>query len=217
MSETELDLSDQELDRIPDYVFEGRNPETLEYLDLSKNKLPAVPAAIGDLGNLEFLNLSGNQLEDVPPEFGNLSNLQYLNLGFNQLQTLPAAIGDLSNLKTLYLHRNPLKGLPYTMGNLTKLECLSVYDTIEYFPESMLGLKNLRKIYFCNSVGKLTYAGGLTLKRLSDDQKLAEFQKMDIKILTEEEIQEKYPTEQSSADQAQRKPPLAGTTSSPTP
>ncbi len=49
-------------------------------LDLSDQELTKLPPQIGQLSSLTSLDLSGNKLTAVPPEIGQLTNLASLNL-----------------------------------------------------------------------------------------------------------------------------------------
>jgi len=99
-----LDLSNQNLQKIPEYVFSQTN---LEELDVSNNMLTgAIKAEIRHLQNLKVLNASNNQMTGVPAEIGQLNNLQILNLSNNQITGLPYELGNLKNLKTFNLSGN---------------------------------------------------------------------------------------------------------------
>jgi Leucine-rich repeat (LRR) protein len=99
-----LDLSGQNLEKIPGYVFGLKN---LEELDLSNNKLTgAIQAEIRHLQSLKVLNAENNQMTGVPAEIGQLSNLEVLNLSNNQLTGLPYELGNLQKLKTLNISGN---------------------------------------------------------------------------------------------------------------
>jgi Leucine-rich repeat (LRR) protein len=103
-TQKELDLSNQNLIQVPNYVFEKTN---LEILNLSNNKLTgAIPGEIRFLTKLKTLDLSNNLLTGVPAEVGQLDNLEILNLSDNQLTGLPNELGNLKNLKTLDLSGN---------------------------------------------------------------------------------------------------------------
>ncbi|ELA40856.1 uncharacterized protein VICG_02107, partial [Vittaforma corneae ATCC 50505] len=52
----------------------------LEKLDLSVNKLKALPSEIGELKDLKMLYLNGNELGTLPPEIRRLEKLQCLYL-----------------------------------------------------------------------------------------------------------------------------------------
>jgi Leucine-rich repeat (LRR) protein len=99
-----LDLNDQGLKRIPDYVF---NKTDIQKLDLSSNNLGgSLQAEVRQLQNLKVLNLSNNHFAGVPAEIGQLKNLEELNLSNNQIAGLPYELGNLSNLKVFDLRGN---------------------------------------------------------------------------------------------------------------
>lgn len=99
-----LDLSNQNLEKIPAYVFEQKG---LEELNVSNNRLTgAIQAEIRQLQNLKVLSASNNQMTGVPAEIGQLRNLQILDLSNNQLTGLPYELGNLQNLKTLNISGN---------------------------------------------------------------------------------------------------------------
>ncbi|RJR32149.1 hypothetical protein C4569_00330 [Candidatus Parcubacteria bacterium] len=99
-----LDLSNQNLQKIPEYVF---NRTSLEELDVSNNQLTgAVQAEIRHLQNLKILDMSNNQMTGVPAEIGQLQNLQVLDLSNNKLTGLPYELGNLKNLRTLDISGN---------------------------------------------------------------------------------------------------------------
>ncbi len=99
-----LNLSNQDLSKIPEYVF---SETILEELNVSNNNLTgAIQSQIGQLKNLKVLNASNNNMTGVPAEVGQLSKLEVLDLSNNQLTGLPNELGNLSNLKILNLSGN---------------------------------------------------------------------------------------------------------------
>ncbi len=99
-----LDLSNQQLTKIPDSVF---GQTRLQELDVSHNQLTgAIQAEIRRLQNLRVLDASDNQMTGVPAEVGQLQNLEILDLSNNQLTGLPYELGNLKNLKTLNISGN---------------------------------------------------------------------------------------------------------------
>ncbi len=99
-----LDLSNQGLSKIPDYVFKQTN---LEELNVSNNQLTgAMQAEIRQLKNLKVLRANNNLMTGVPAEVGQLQNLQILDLSNNQLTGLPYELGNLKNLNTLNISGN---------------------------------------------------------------------------------------------------------------
>ncbi len=103
-SNNKLDLSNQNLSKVPDHVF---NMTNLEELNISNNKITgAIQSQINQLKNLKVLNAGNNQMTGVPAEVGQLSNLEVLDLSNNQLTGLPNELGNLKNLKAFNISGN---------------------------------------------------------------------------------------------------------------
>ncbi|EXB24279.1 putative LRR receptor-like serine/threonine-protein kinase [Morus notabilis] len=93
----------------------GSIPETtigkltrLQTLDLSNNKITALPADLWSLGSLKSLNLSSNQISgSLPNNIGNFGSLESLDISSNDLSgEIPETTGSLVSLKFLKLGRN---------------------------------------------------------------------------------------------------------------
>ena len=66
------------------------NLKSLEYLDLSDNKIQFIDENIFSLiNNLKYLNLENNRIDSVGMTFLNYLNLQVINLSNNQLRFYP--------------------------------------------------------------------------------------------------------------------------------
>lgn len=104
VASSKVDLSNQGLDKIPEYAF---SKTQIEELDVSNNNLTgAIQAEIRHLKNLKVLKASNNFMTGVPAEIGQLQKLEVLDLSNNQLTGLPHELGNLKNLKTLNLSGN---------------------------------------------------------------------------------------------------------------
>lgn len=79
----------------------------LTELNLANNKLKELPDYIGRLKNLKVLNLGQNQFKKFPKVILKLKNLEELYLNNNDLKSLPDNIGDLNKLNLLKLDNNP--------------------------------------------------------------------------------------------------------------
>ncbi len=103
-SNTVLDLSNQGLTKVPEYIF---NMTNLQELNISNNQLTgAIQSQIGQLKKLKVLNASNNLMTGVPAEVGQLTNLQILDLSNNQLTGLPNELANLKNLKIFNISGN---------------------------------------------------------------------------------------------------------------
>lgn len=110
-----LSLSNQKLDKVPNYIL---NSTTVEILDLSYNNLTgSIPAEIRFLKKLRELNLSNNSLTGLPAEIGQLSELEVLNVANNKLTGLPYELGNLKKLRIL-----DLSGNDYSQADLDKIK-----------------------------------------------------------------------------------------------
>ena len=93
-------------------------------LDVSHNRLEALPRSIGHCTRLRILNVDHNYLEDIPKELGSCFFLEELNAEHNSLVTVPASLGGLQQLRELRLKHNRLEALPVEIGGLATLEVL---------------------------------------------------------------------------------------------
>jgi len=144
----------------------------LKSLDLSNNRLTALPAEIGRLTALTELWLNGNDLSALPPQFGSLTALTTLWLHNNGLAMLPPEFGCLKALTTLWLHNNNLTVLPPEIGRMTALDLLSLhYNGLTALPADIGRLTALRALWLHNNsltalppeIGQLTALTVLSL------------------------------------------------------
>jgi hypothetical protein len=113
-----LDLSKNRLAALPREIS---LLQSVTWLSLSSNNLRSIPASIGELTALKKLVLSGNMVSLLPPTFGRLNSLKELDLSSNRLLSLPLEIGMLSALVELNLAHNKLCELPLEFSRLTSL------------------------------------------------------------------------------------------------
>ncbi|KAJ3368747.1 hypothetical protein GGF31_006171 [Allomyces arbusculus] len=97
-------------------------------LDLSRNRLTALPNELADLVHLRHLNLSCNALPNVPACVLAFEYLESLLLSQNQIeQPLPARLGYMTALRVLKLDANRFHGkLPTSWAALTNLQTLAL-------------------------------------------------------------------------------------------
>lgn len=127
-----LDLSYLLLDNevLDKQFLNTKNPEHVDTLLLSQNRLPILPVSINRFSNLNSLDISNCGLTSLPDfwadcpltcliakhnnltndglakDFENLASLRELNLSGNRLTEFPDQVLDLSGLKYLYLGGN---------------------------------------------------------------------------------------------------------------
>lgn len=163
---TNINLSDNEIERIPDWITElqelkvlylNNNQITnieklcelpkLEVLQLNDNHIQCIPEAISNLCYLKRLYLNKNLLVDIPSTIGELPLLNQLLLCHNQLTALPVSIGDLKNLETLNAFHNRLDKIPDSLGDLSKLSYLQLgFNHLTYLPHSLQDLQSLEQL-----------------------------------------------------------------------
>ncbi|KAH7729089.1 Leucine rich repeat 4 [Aphelenchoides avenae] len=113
---TYLDLSGNQLTSLPASIFFLR----LRVLLLPGNRLESLPREIRQLEScIQELDLSFNRLEAIPTDTTLLKTLRVLKLRGNRLAHLPSEIGSLNLLRILDVSANCLTKLPLELRNLT--------------------------------------------------------------------------------------------------
>ena len=141
---TELDLSDQGLEKLPPEI--GRLTQ-LTSLNLDNNQLRELPESLTRLTQLTSLDLGENQLSELPESLTRLTQLTSLNLDNNQLRELPESLTRLTQLTSLHLSGNQLSELPESLIRLTQLTSLNLYNNhLTELPESITRLTQLTSL-----------------------------------------------------------------------
>jgi Leucine-rich repeat (LRR) protein len=102
----------------------------LQVLDLSGNRLTALPNDLWELGaSLRALNLSGNAIRGaLPNNVGNFARLQALDISHNAFTgSLPQALGSIADLQVLNASHNQFQGqvpsaVVFGCGNLVAMD-----------------------------------------------------------------------------------------------
>ncbi|WP_412466614.1 leucine-rich repeat-containing protein kinase family protein [Pedobacter sp. KLB.chiD] len=163
-----LKLSEN-LTEFPKEIFELA--DTLEVLDLSFNKLNALPADFGRLKKLriffcsenlftvlpevladcpllDIVGFKSNRIEIVPPRSVN-PNLRWLILTNNNIAELPKEIGHCSRMQKLMLSGNRLSALPEELSNCRNLALLRISaNKLQELPQWIAQLPKLSWIAF---------------------------------------------------------------------
>lgn len=122
------------------------HPDSVFYLDLSREGLKEIPNEIITFKNLKGIDLSNNKLATLPPDFI-FPHLEHFNLTNNKFEIFPWIICENTALKTLELGKNYLTEIPECISALVLLEKLDVwFNTITVLPESLSELRHLKTI-----------------------------------------------------------------------
>lgn len=156
----EFQVGENLLTEWPGFEEFGRSATQLNVLDVSENRLSALPSGFEGLQSLNCLNLGrnpfvdnqnaeciGNLLKGLPDCFCQLYAVTLLSIDGNRLQNLPDNFGDLQSLKMLNLCDNQLELLPDSFCYLNSLQlCLLSRNSLSCLPEHFGHLSALRHL-----------------------------------------------------------------------
>jgi hypothetical protein len=152
------------LTEFPEEIFDLA--DSLEVLNLSGNRLSALPPGLSRLRKLEVIFCSDNHFTTVPEVLGECLQLQmvgfkankvaalpaaalppqlrWLILTDNELASLPPEIGHCAQLQKLMLAGNQLRHLPAELAHCTRLELLRIAaNQLQELPAWLLALPRL--------------------------------------------------------------------------
>jgi len=117
--------------------------DTLEYLDMTDNKLSSLPDDFGKLKNLKILFLSNNLFTKLPTILAECPKLSMIGFRNNQINTVAEDALPRST-RWLILTDNELTILPDSIGNLAHLQkCMLSGNQLTSLPQSMKKCHNL--------------------------------------------------------------------------
>lgn len=117
--------------------------ESIEFIDLSGNKLTELPTDIYRFKKLKFLFLNDNQFTTFPESLYNLESIELLGFKSNKINFI-AENAIPKCIKWLILTNNKIEFLPNSIGNCIKLQkCMFAGNQLKELPESMQNCKNL--------------------------------------------------------------------------
>ncbi|GFP87559.1 plant intracellular RAS-group-related lrr protein 3 [Phtheirospermum japonicum] len=150
-----LDLSHNRLEAIPDSIS---GLHKLEELNISSNLLETLPDGIGLLVNLKILDVSGNKLKKLPDSIAGCRSLIELDASFNNLMFLPTNIGyGLVNLQKLSIRLNNLRAFPNSICEMKSLQTLDAHlNAIHGLPHAIGNLTNLEILNLSSNFNDLT-------------------------------------------------------------
>ncbi|GEM_PF-3585723 len=118
----QLDLSNQNLTEIPDFVLKMKN---LRILNLSGNKFKSL-GILKQIHSLNILIAKSCQLNNITDEVGLMKNLIIVDLSDNSISQLPPALLSLPLLSGLILQKNRIKSLPDDISDCKNLQKLDL-------------------------------------------------------------------------------------------
>ncbi|CAF1056093.1 unnamed protein product [Didymodactylos carnosus] len=134
-----LSLNDNEIEIVPAQVGNWvylknlhlrNNRIALQQLNLSNNRLTAIPKQILKLNSLQFIDLSLNRITVIPDEIEWLQ-ADELNLNNNQIVQISDRISRCKRLKTLRLNNNNLQLNTMPVSLLRDSVTLSLLSCLE--------------------------------------------------------------------------------------
>lgn len=118
----------------------------LEYLEVTSNKLEALPSTIGNLQNIKCLKIARVPSVGIPDSVWGLKKLEQLELN-TKFEKVPAGIGALRRLKHVKLGAGGFATLPDSFGDLGDLEELDIFAAkFVGLPDCFARLKKLRRL-----------------------------------------------------------------------
>ena len=149
----ELLLADNLLDAPTVQRLQPPLPPTLKILDLTANRLIALPPMLLQLPQLAVLRLARQQLRSLPKELYRLGALEELDVSFNRLESaLPLDEPGLPKLRTLLLQGNCLRTLALEADALPRLRTLDASgNKITEWPECLGKLGSLHTLLLGNN------------------------------------------------------------------
>ncbi|NVZ81982.1 hypothetical protein HX836_09260 [Pseudomonas yamanorum] len=148
----ELDLSGLSLPSLPDLDVDFSHVGSLKLKNMGLNASPE--GFLTRFRQVRWLDMSNNRLLALPLALGEMNGLTRLTLNGNQIRLTPTAVGILSGrttLRALWLYNNPL-GLAPDFSLLTDIRTVDLRNTgIDTWPAGLTEHTGINEIYLNNN------------------------------------------------------------------
>jgi len=146
-----LNFTDKGLEKFPPDLFKVE--KNLRNLDLSNNKLGALPENVGNFKMMKTLMISKNKIQSIPEDVGKMTKLENLNVSYNLLQSIPSSFQQLKNIREVNLSHNQISNFPLSLLNLKHLNVLDLTSNkITSVPSEVARLEATELVLNCNQI-----------------------------------------------------------------
>jgi hypothetical protein len=162
-----LQLSAEGAARLAELRERKQRGEDVSLVNFQECALRFVPDELKEFSTARELVLSKNRVGALPAWLGEFENLEVLKLEDCGLRTLPREVAQLPRLRRLELGDNPITALPFGPGSFRAVETLSIGESYSNKSASFTAkldlsqlpwLRVLEQKYDINTVGELDYS-----------------------------------------------------------
>ena len=115
-------------------------------LNLSKNKLHALPKSFAQMKQLKNLIFYENEFEDIPEVLNGFNNLKHLDFYKNHIKEIPDFVGTMDNLEQLFLAFNNIAEIPDTLRHLKRLKYFYIHhNELHFLPEWITEMDSIER------------------------------------------------------------------------
>jgi len=125
-----LDLSGCQLTQVPDAIFLLMKNVTLNSCNLAGNLITKIPTKLAiNFSSIKELDLSNNRISALPSEMTNCTMLESLNISSNSFVTLPPVLAEMTSLRNINASKNYLADVNFDIIlNNKNLESINLED-----------------------------------------------------------------------------------------
>lgn len=138
-----LDLSECQLTQVPDAIFLLMKNTSLQTCSLAGNLITKIPTKLAvSFSLITELNLSNNRISALPTEMANCSQLEKLDISSNSFVQLPSCLTQMPQLKSINARKNFLAEVEFETVAGSSLETLNLEEN----PLSKVSYEELSRV-----------------------------------------------------------------------